>query len=455
VDGEAPVRNERWLVAAVGGLVLAGAITYVATAGSAAAVKHQVAQRPVSKPVPPAVVEVAPADGTGRVAPDTHVQITASGGTLTQVTVASGNSAAAGGPGQSNAVTGQYGSGSTSWSTRWGLKPATSYTVTAVARNSKGATTTEVTHFTTRRADRILTVSSITPGADETVGVGMPIIVDFNYDVARSDRAAVERALEVGSDVPVTGAWFWASDSEVVFRTQSYWPAHEHVLLAAHLTGVPGGPGLWGESDLGRSFKIGDSHIVKVNLKTDYARFYVNGSLAKTIPVSGGMGGYDSFGNNFYTTSGVHLTMGSYDSVWMTSPNIQPGQSGYYHEIVYDDVQISDSGEYLHQSPGGFWCLGHENCSHGCVRMTVDGAAWWRHTAYRGDPVTITGTPRVLAWDNGWGYWQESWSTWLRSSSGGVVTTTALGDTNPGTAASAGPTSPAAASPTLIPTTPG
>ena len=49
----------------------------------------------------------------------------------------------------------------------------------------------------------------------------MPIIVDFNYDVARSDRAAVEDALEVVSDVPVTGAWFWASDSEVVFRTQN------------------------------------------------------------------------------------------------------------------------------------------------------------------------------------------------------------------------------------------
>jgi hypothetical protein len=59
--------------------------------------------------------------------------------------------------------------------------------------------------------------------------------------------------------------------------------------------------------------------------------------------------------------------------------------------------------------------------------MTADGAAWWRHTAYRGDPVTITGTPRVLAWDNGWGYWQQSWSAWLKGSSAGVVTTTALG----------------------------
>ncbi len=275
------VRNERWLVAGAAGLVLAGGITYVAMTGPVTSAGHPVAQRPASKPAPSAVVTVTPADGAAMVAPDTRVQITASGGTLTQVTVASGNSA----------VTGQYGPGSTSWWTRRGLKPATSYTVTVVARNSKGAATTEVTHFTTRSAARLLQISSITPGAGETVGVGMPIIADFNYDVARSDRAAVEHALEVGSDVPVTGAWFWASDSEVVFRTQSYWPAREHVLLTAHLTGVPGGPGLWGGSDLSRWFTIGDSHLVKVNLKTDRARFYINGSLARTIPVSGGMGG--------------------------------------------------------------------------------------------------------------------------------------------------------------------
>jgi lipoprotein-anchoring transpeptidase ErfK/SrfK len=426
------VRNERWLVAGAAGLVLAAGITYVATRGpvttalvtaSPVAAQHPAAQRPASKPAPPAVVTVTPADSAAKVAPDTQVQVTASGGTLTQVTVASGNSA----------VTGQYGPGSTSWSTRWGLKPATSYMVTVVAKNSNGAATTEVTHFTTKSAARILDVASVTPSSGETVGVGMPIIVDFNHDVVRSDRAAVEHALAVGSGVPVTGAWLWASSSEVVFRPQSYWPAHEHVRLTAHLTGVPGGPGLWGGSDLSRSFTIGDSHVVKVNLKTDQAHFYTNGSLARTIPVSGGVGGYDSHGNDFYTTTGVHLTMGSYDSVVMTSPNIKPGEAGYYHEIVYHDVQISDSGEYLHQSPGGLWCLGRTNCSHGCVRMTADGAAWWQRTAYRGDPVTITGTPRVLAWDNGWGYWQKSWSAWLKGSSGGPVTTTALAQASPAT----------------------
>src|SRR5215469_10091240 len=98
----------RLLAAGAGGLVLAGGITYVATTGSVSAAAHPVAQRPVSKPTPPAVVTVTPPAGAAKVAPDTKVQITASGGTLTQVTVASGNSA----------VTAQYGPGSTSWSTQ-------------------------------------------------------------------------------------------------------------------------------------------------------------------------------------------------------------------------------------------------------------------------------------------------------------------------------------------------
>src|SRR5260370_11457473 len=173
--GRRAVRNERWLVAGAAGLVLAGGIAYVATRGPVTA-EHPAAQRLASKPAPPAVLTVTPADGAARVAPDTQVQITASGGTLTQVTVASGNSA----------VTGQYGPGSTSWSTGWGLKPATSYPVTAVARNSQGAAATEVTHFTTRRAARRLPVSSITPGPGAPAGVTMPLIVNSTYDLPRA-----------------------------------------------------------------------------------------------------------------------------------------------------------------------------------------------------------------------------------------------------------------------------
>ena len=89
------VRNKRWLVAGAAGLVLAGGITYVATRGSVTP-EHSAAPRLVSKPAPPVVVTVTPADGAAKVAPDTQVQVMATGGTLTEVTVAAGNSAVTG-----------------------------------------------------------------------------------------------------------------------------------------------------------------------------------------------------------------------------------------------------------------------------------------------------------------------------------------------------------------------
>src|SRR6202043_1236752 len=92
------VRNERWLVAGAAGLVLAGGIAYVVTNGPVAA-GHPAVHRLASKAAPLAVVTMTPADGAAKVAPDAQVQITASGGTLTQVTMVSGGSA----------VTGQYG----------------------------------------------------------------------------------------------------------------------------------------------------------------------------------------------------------------------------------------------------------------------------------------------------------------------------------------------------------
>ena len=69
------VRNERWLVAGAAGLVLAGGIAYVATRGPVMAehlaAQPLAAQNAASKPVPPAVLTVTPANGAARVAPDT------------------------------------------------------------------------------------------------------------------------------------------------------------------------------------------------------------------------------------------------------------------------------------------------------------------------------------------------------------------------------------------------
>ncbi len=400
----------RRLTAAAGGLLLFCALAACSGGGGGSAKAGPAAKTAT----PAATVAVTPADGSKSVRPDSQVMVKTPDGTITQVTL----------EGAGKSLTGHFGTGNTSWSTLNNLKPATSYTLTATARNKAGASSTTVTHFKTVTPDRTLRISDITPNTGETVGVGMPIIVDFNHSV--TDKAAVEKALQVQSGQAVEGAWLWTTSSEVIFRTKSYWPANEPVRLVANLTGVHAGSGLWGATDLTHSFKIGTSHIVKISLRSDEAKFYFDGKLKRTVPVSGGMGGSDSHGNDFRTTGGIHLTMGAFDSVWMTSPNIKPGQPGYYHEIVYDDVRISNSGEFMHRNPGDPGCLGNSNCSHGCVRMTPSGAAWWRNTAYRGDPVTITGTSRQLEWDNGWGYWQKPWSSWVKGGETGPVTTTVL-----------------------------
>ena len=374
---------------------------------SAAACSASGNATPTSKNAPAAAATITPASGTAKVRPDKGVTVTAGSGVLAQVTVQGGGST----------VDGVFGSGYKSWQTKWALKPGTAYTVTAVAKNAAGKTTTATSSFTTLKVSSTIAVSDVTPSKDETVGVGMPIMVSFDRSVG--DRAAVEKALEVRSTSPVQGGWRWITDQQVIFRTKDYWPAHSDVSLIAHLSGVRAAAGVYGVKDVTRNFKIGASHIAKVDLKkTHKNQVYVDGQLAKTIAVSGGIGGADAHGNDFRTTSGVHLAMGKLPEVWMTSPNVKKNEAGYYHELVLKDVQISNSGEYLHQSPGEYDCLGKRNCSHGCVRQTPSGAAWFFNLTNRGDVIDISGTSRRLDWQNGWGFWQMSWEKWL---AGGAI----------------------------------
>jgi lipoprotein-anchoring transpeptidase ErfK/SrfK len=415
-------RSGRWVAPVAAGMLL----TPIAACSSNGSAASQTAAK-----APDAAATITPANGATKVRPDKGVQVTAASGVLDQVTVQSGGRKA----------DGTLSPDKKSWTSKWTLKPGATYTVTAIAKNAGGKVTTSTSKFTTMKASSSVKVSDVTPSARETVGVGMPITVNFDSPVA--SKSAVEKALEVRSTKPVEGAWRWITSQQVIFRTKSYWPAHTSVSLVAHMSGVRAASKVYGTKDFTRTFKIGASHIAKVNLKTDKSKVYVDGKLAKTIPVSGGMGGADSHGNDFRTTSGVHLAMGKLPEVWMTSPNIKKGESGYYHELVLKDVQISNSGEYLHQSPGEYECLGNRNCSHGCVRQTVAGARWFYNLSRRGDIINISGTSRKLEWNNGWGYYQMPWKTWVK---GGALKKPVM------TVATGGTTTPPATPPATTPT---
>ncbi|MEV0407239.1 Ig-like domain-containing protein [Actinoallomurus sp. NPDC050550] len=353
----------------------------------------------------PARVVITPAGGTATVRPDEPVVVRAAGGRLEGVVLESGR----------RMIEGDLNRDRTEWRARWALDPGADVTVRAVARNADGRRATAVSHFRTTGTPSTVTVSQDAVLEDRrhgTFGVGLPIIL--NFDKSITDRAAVEKSLEVIADKPVEGAWHWFDDGkQVVYRAKMFWPAHQTIRLVAHLTGVPlGKEGHYGTKDFTRTYRIGKAQISHLDIKRHHMRVDWDGRPVRTIPISAGNGETQEY----TTTSGIHLNMEKDEDVMMTSPGRSPGDAGYYQELIHYAVRVSNAGEYLHQTPGDEDCLGVRNCSHGCIRQPASDAIWYYKHSQAGDPVIATGTDRQVEPDNGWSFYQMPWKKWLKGS---------------------------------------
>ncbi|SNT15214.1 Lipoprotein-anchoring transpeptidase ErfK/SrfK [Actinomadura meyerae] len=355
-------------------------------------------------------VTIDPGNGNTKAKPEAGVLVTAVGGTLEQVTVTL----------KGKPVAGEMAADKTKWKSRT-LRPGAKYQVTAVAKSPEGKSATVNATFATVKAANELEIVDVTPGKNEKVGVGMPIQVVFNRAV--TDKKAVEKALEVKSAKPATGAWFWVNDTTVIFRTKNgtYWQPNQKVAFKARLAGVKSGKRTYGVSDFTRTFRIGDSHITHISTKKKKAVVKKNGKTVRTWPISAGRGGRVVNGvDTFLTTSGVHLTMGKENPAIMTSEwmGVDPKdkKNGGYKEVIPFAVRISNSGEYVHSMASTVWAQGRQNVSHGCVNSPPKDARWFYNFSYRGDPVIITGSKRSLDWNNGWSYYEMSWNRWVKGS---------------------------------------
>ncbi|MFI6882143.1 L,D-transpeptidase [Streptosporangium canum] len=351
-----------------------------------------------------AAVSVVPVDGTGKVPTGTTVLVAARGGVLKKVTVKGGN----------GSLAGVLSADGTQWRSRGTATPGTSYRVSATAVNPGGKVTETTTSFSTVKADKTFAIETFAPNRDMTgltVGVGMPVMITFDQPI--SDRVSVERNLTVHASKPVFGAWHWFDDKTVHFRPREFWPAHTKVRVEARLAGVRGGAGLYGKRNQSIDFKIGRSQITKGSTGTHHLTVRRDGRKIREMPMSAGQGG----DWKYYTTSGIHLAMSREPVTIMTSPGIGPGSPGYYQMTVYNTVRISNSGEYIHSAPWSVGSQGNSNVSHGCVNVSPENAKWFIDNTLIGDPIIITGSPRVLEPTNGWGHWQENWKQWLKWSS--------------------------------------
>jgi len=383
---------------AVLGMALAGCTSSgPATAKSAADNAASGKAAASAKPTPHGpVVTITPGNGASGADPSKGITVTTTGGTLKNVTVHT-----AGDP-----VTGSYASGNTSWHSTWALDVSQSYTVTATAAAANGTTTTQTAAFRTLTPSSTFT-TEILEGYGESYGVGMPIILYFSQRI--TNRAAVERALQVSTSKPVIGSWYWDYPCNMAatcayFRPRDYWPAGTTVSFAGHLNGVEGAPGVYGYHTLTQTFDIGQSVIAVGNTQTHRTQIYVGGKQWYDWPISSGRPGDD-------TPDGSYLTIEKENPVLMTGP-------GYSLEVPWS-VRFTFSGDYYHDA---YWSVGEqgfENVSHGCVNLSPADAETYYNLAVPGDPITIQGSPRAGAWDNGWTMWFLSWPQYLKGSATG------------------------------------
>ena len=158
---------------------------------------------------------------------------------------------------------------------------------------------------------------------------------------------AVLSHLTVSESRPVLGGWHWFSTSELHFRPQQLWPSGEQVTLDANLDGWDAGHTLWGTGRQHVRFSIGHSHISVANLSTDQMTVSEDGRIIATYPFSGGR-------PSDPTMNGMHIVMDTQSVVRMVSSTngIPVNSPDGYDELVYADVHISDTGEYVHSAPG-------------------------------------------------------------------------------------------------------
>ncbi len=342
-------------------------------------------------------VTIVPSNGSANIALDAPVVVVTRSGRLDGVLVIS----------TSGAVVAGRLTSPRQWTSTSPLAPGALYAVRATVAH-RNVTATSTATFRTVTPTGIVT-ASILPTEGMRVGVGQPVIVRFAVAITSEQaRAALLSHIDVRESKPIAGGWYWFSNTELHFRPALPWPAGDRVTVHANLDGWNAGNGMWGFGAQLVHFTIGDAHISIANLATDEMTVTDNGRVIATYPISGGR-------PTLPTMNGVHIVMDRESVVRMISSSngVPVNSPDGYDELVYDDVHISDSGEYVHAAPWSVASQGHTNVSHGCINLSPQNAAAFMAFSRVGDIVQVVGSPRPPArGDHGVMDWDTDWRAW-------------------------------------------
>jgi lipoprotein-anchoring transpeptidase ErfK/SrfK len=341
---------------------------------------------------PAAKINFAPADGAKDVPVLDPIKISVDEGELTAATVTSPSG---------KKVAGTLSPDKLSWASSEVLGYGKTYEYTATAKNKEGDESTQEGSFATL-APASTPRATINPNDNATVGVAMPVSVKFPEGPV-TDKAAVEKALEIKTSVPVEGAWGWLNAQQVDWRPKEYWPANTTVTVNAKLYGLDYGDGAFGKSDLATSFTVGRNQVVKINTPDHKMNVYRNGALTASYPASNGMDA-DPARN---TPNGTVIVMSKEPVGDFSNPKY-----GYTNVMKKWAVRISNHGEYIHENNDNAANIGKVNSSHGCVNLLEADAKKYFDSALIGDPVEITGSKAKFPTSSDVFDWLIPWSQW-------------------------------------------
>ncbi|MFD7532094.1 Ig-like domain-containing protein [Streptomyces sp. NPDC059849] len=353
-----------------------------------------------------AQVTISPKNGVTNASINNDAKVTVTKGKLSEVTMTT----AAGG-----AVKGTLAADGASWKPDVQLERSTTYKISATAKDSKGREAHENSSFTTVSPANSF-IGNFTPEDGSTVGVGMPVSINFNKAI--TDKKAVEAGITVtsSSGQQVVGHWF--NSQRLDLRPENYWQGGSTVTLKLALDGVEGADGVFGVQQKTVTFKVGRNQVSTVDANTKMMTVTQDGKTIKTIPISSGSSSNPTYNGQMVISEKFKETRMNGDTV---------GFGGEYDiKDVPHAMRLSTSGTFIH---GNYWgarsIFGSANTSHGCVGLAdVKGAsdanqpaAWFYNNSLVGDVVIVKNSPdKTITPDNGLNGWNMSWAEWTAGS---------------------------------------
>ncbi|MFF4832175.1 Ig-like domain-containing protein [Streptomyces sp. NPDC001315] len=358
-----------------------------------------------------AQITITPKDGSSNASINNSAAVTVSKGTLTEVSMTTADG---------TAVAGQLSADKTSWKPSAQLERSTTYKVAASAKDSDGREAHENASFTTVSPANSF-IGNFTPENGSTVGVGMPVSINFNKAI--ENKAAVQKGITVtsSSGQEVVGHWFNAN--RIDFRPQDYWKENSTVTLKLALDGVEGASGVYGVQQKTVTFHIGRNQVTYVDAKTKQMKVTRDGTTVKTIPISAGSPENKTYEGRMVISEKFTETRMNGATVGFTDDD---GKGEYDIKDVPHAMRLTNSGTFVH---GNYWgaksIFGSVNTSHGCVGLSdtkgakdaSTPAAWFYNSSIIGDVVVVQNTgDKTVSPDNGLNGWNMDWAQWKAGS---------------------------------------